>query len=385
MQKKIIALALAGAFITPLAMADVTIYGFISAAVEGASASNSNSNATYPGRARVQDQNSRIGFKGTEDLGNGLKTIWQVESSLKNFDQGGTNDKGEQATFATRNTFVGLSDSTLGTVRLGYYDSAYKRFTNVGANIMADTTADIMGSSSIAGRGEARLKNSIHYETPVWSGFQAGLSYGFDESTTQNPSTNTGRWSLGASYTNGGLKVGAAYDRQSDTSTKALTSTSGFSASTRTAGVNTTFWRLASSYKFDFGTMVAANYESASYGNIAGAGSSNLSQKDWTLAVSQTFGNATVALSYTKLGGLSNVSSTNSGDWGANQWVLGGTYNLSKQTQILAYATRLKNEANQNVNFANNAIYTSGVGSSTAALAAGNTLKAIGLGMKYSF
>ncbi|TDR79782.1 porin [Paludibacterium purpuratum] len=387
MNKKIIAVALAGAFVTPLAMADVTLYGVISASVEGVGTSAGSGTGVnlYANQTRVEDQNSRIGFKGMEDLGNGTSTIWQVESSLKNFEQGGTNDKGETATLGTRNTFIGLSDKTLGTVRMGYYDSVYKRYSNVGADLLPDATASIMGSSAIAGRGEARLQNSVHYDSPVWAGFQVGASYGFDEATTAT--NNRSRVSLGANYTNGPLKAAVAYDRQGSS---ALTVTGiggvgGNSSTVGTTGVDTNFARIAASYKFDFGTMIAANFERASYGNSAGAGNANLTQNGWTLTASQTFGNATIGVSYSKLGDLNNVTNGSPADYDAKQWVLSGTYNLSKQTQLAAYATRITNNAGQLVNFGNDPLYAVPGTTSPTKLSNGSTLHAIGAGIRYAF
>ena len=80
----------------------VTVYGVISASVESVGASGG-TGGTKSTTTRVTDNNSRIGFRGNEDLGNGVKAIWQVESSLRNFEQGGSTDWGQSATLATRN------------------------------------------------------------------------------------------------------------------------------------------------------------------------------------------------------------------------------------------------------------------------------------------
>ena len=61
---------------------------------------------------RVTSNSSLIGFQGAEDLGNGLKAIWQVESGLA-IDTGGGN-------FGTRDTFIGLTSPSMGTLQLGY-------------------------------------------------------------------------------------------------------------------------------------------------------------------------------------------------------------------------------------------------------------------------
>lgn len=82
MKKTLIALAVAT--LPAAAFADVTIYGQIKAGVENVDAGGVN-------KTNVDDMGSRIGFKGSEDLGNGLKAIWQVESG---FDIDGTNRQG---------------------------------------------------------------------------------------------------------------------------------------------------------------------------------------------------------------------------------------------------------------------------------------------------
>ncbi len=385
MKKKLIAVALTAGFTAPAAMADVTLYGFLQGGVESVKATGAAANGgnEYASRTRVSDQNSRLGFKGTEDLGNGTKAIWQIESSLRNFEQGGVNDVNQSATFGTRNTFVGLDNAELGTLRLGQYDSAYKVFTSKAAdNLMGDTTADTHGSSSIAGRGEARLKNSVHYTTPNWNGFQAGVSYGVDEDRAADANdasrkTKRDRWSLGAAYTLGTLVIAAGYDRQADSA--------GYGGSTKTNGKKTAYWQLASSYKFDFGTTIAASYEKGSYGNTAG---SDLKQSGYTVAVSQDIGAAVVGLSYNKLGNLSNAANPN--DYAAKQWVLGARYNLSKSTSLYGYYTQIKNNAAAKVNFANNPLVVKAAapnsdGSFNNNLSAGNKLTAIGAGLKIAF
>ena len=100
MNKKLIAAALAGAFVAPVAMADVQIYGFISAGVEHAKATGAAGNVAdkdqYEGRMRIANENSRIGFKGSEDLGNGLKAHWQVEQAIN------VDDSNSSSNWATR-------------------------------------------------------------------------------------------------------------------------------------------------------------------------------------------------------------------------------------------------------------------------------------------
>lgn len=370
MQKKTLAIALATLFALPVAAhADVVIYGFMAGSVDSAKATGTDTsktgkavdankkpvlNSEYGRTTRVNSDNSRIGFKGNEDLGNGLKAVWQVENSLSLYDNGGGN------TWAQRNSFVGLSDATLGTVLLGQYDSAYKRLTDNGQDLMVNTTAGNQGASQIFSRGEARYKNSISYTTPSWAGLVLGASVQADETDTGS----NDRWSVAGQYTLEGLKLGLGYDQQNNAA----------------AGVDTRkFTKLSASYKIA-DTLLIAGYEWARDDMAAG---SDLKQDDWTVGVQQNFGKASVRLSYGALGKRDGAA--NPDDYKASQWVLGGTYNLSKMTQAYAYATKIDNNSAASVNFQNNAIYTGKDKDGKDVLAAGNDPQAFGVGLRVNF
>src|SRR5687767_11285587 len=131
MKKKLMTLAVAAALGAPAAVlaqgTNVTIYGTLNADFERVEAKGTSQGiagnsvigaqpATSPefeGRQRVSSNSSNIGFRGTEDLGNGLKAIFQCESSTR-VDNGGDG-------FCTRNTHVGLSGNW-GTVFYGQWD-----------------------------------------------------------------------------------------------------------------------------------------------------------------------------------------------------------------------------------------------------------------------
>ncbi|WP_434628019.1 porin [Chromobacterium sp. CV08] len=392
MQKKNLAAIVASLFIVPVAAhADVTIYGFISGGIESAKATGSTT-SQYSSRTRVVDENSRIGFKGWESLGGGTKAIWQVESSLRNFEQGGTNDKAQSATFATRNTFVGIDNTDVGRFLIGQNDSAYKVFTGssnsaLGTDVFVNTTADNFSSSSVNSRGEARLANSIHWFSPNWAGFTLGGSWGVDEARVSG--NDSKRISLGLGYNWGGLNVATAWDRQYDLAVKANTNSYNTSSTNDPAvlslnsGKNVSFYSIAASYKFDFGTFIGGNYEWGTFDQVGGG---QVKQDDWLIALGQDFGPASVKLSYGQLGALKNVGAgVNGDDYKAKQWALGGYYNLSKSTQLLAYYTKITNNRLAKANFANNPIYDTGLGTKDASLTAGNSPQAFGVGMKVSF
>jgi predicted porin len=376
-QNNKLTLALAIALALPAAaQADATIYGFVSGGVESAKATG-NGSSEFKTTTRVVDNNSRIGFKGNEDLGNGLKAIWQLESSLRNFEQGGTNDKGQTATLATRNTFVGLQGSDWGTFLLGNYDSAYKRLTDVGLNVLGDTVADQTGGNGVVySRRYARLANSVHYTSPVWSGVQLGVSYGLDEArptASDGTRQNDYRLDLAANYTIGGLQLALGYDREGDK----LNAASSADGQQRIDG-----YKLAASYAFaSTGTLIGAGFERV---KIHNNGSPDTTQNDWLIALSQPLtGALTLKAGYAQLGKLDGASSPD--DFKAKQWLAGVTYDLSKRTQLYAYGTRIHNNRQQNADFPNNPVFSSGIGTAAAALAKGDNPQAFGVGMKTAF
>jgi len=153
-------------------------------------------------RQTVNVQNSYIGFRGERGLTNaygGLKGIWQIETAT-NFDLG-------TGTWGSRDSFVGLSSGSFGTVRLGNMDTVYKNYGDTlqmfgissGNFVSASNVLSqgVTGSSSNA-RFHERRTNSITYETPTFSGFTAGVMYGPDEAKTNQK--NAALWSYGVKY-----------------------------------------------------------------------------------------------------------------------------------------------------------------------------------------
>ncbi|HTM60613.1 MAG TPA: porin [Burkholderiales bacterium] len=152
-------------------------------------------------RQSVDVGNSYIGFRGERGLGNalgGLKAIWQIETAT-NFDVG-------TGTWASRDSFLGLSSRSFGTVRLGNMDTVYKSygdtFSMFGISSGNFVSASNLLSQSIASNRAARFHerrtNSIMYESPTFARFTAGVMYGPDEAKTS--SRNANLWSYGIKY-----------------------------------------------------------------------------------------------------------------------------------------------------------------------------------------
>ena len=118
MNKKLLVVAVAAAVAAPVtAIADVTIYGKLHMSLDYVMSDNQAASGQDKNNLNVSSNSSRIGFKGSEDLGGGLKGIWQVEQSV-NLDESGSQ-------WATRNSFLGVS-SGFGDLLLGRHDTPYK-------------------------------------------------------------------------------------------------------------------------------------------------------------------------------------------------------------------------------------------------------------------
>ena len=169
MQKKIIALAVAAAFTVPaMAYAEANVYGIMHLSVDvvddGAVTNSTSVN-------QLNSNRSRIGLKGSEDLGNGLSAIWQAEGTVAA--DTGTDGQGATGFSLDRNTFLGLASADMGTVLVGRHDTPYKIATR-SLDVFAYTQADTR-DSGVNGLGgmihhDLRLGNVIAYISPDFSG-----------------------------------------------------------------------------------------------------------------------------------------------------------------------------------------------------------------------
>ena len=178
MKKSLIALAVAGVFATPAfaASSNVDIYGKFRVSVDDYNNSIG---------IKFADDVSRIGIKGSEDLGGGLKAIYQYETTFgigaTAANVGGTASTDLLHTTAgglgtQRDTFVGLSGG-FGTVLAGRHDTPYKMVGS--ADQFADTALDaqhFIGQPGTSGYSrciiceDLRVSNAIAYVSPSFSG-----------------------------------------------------------------------------------------------------------------------------------------------------------------------------------------------------------------------
>ncbi|MBU0603862.1 MAG: porin [Gammaproteobacteria bacterium] len=217
MQKKLFALAVATvATASAMAQSNVTIYGVADAGVASGSAGANK----FSGVATGLLASSRLGFKGQEDLGNGLKAIFTYEFGTLNIDSGGNSNNGIDS---TRQSFVGLSNR-LGMLTLGRqyapgYPYAVKYNAYPGSIISPQYILAAAGGNTIGSVGDARWDNAVKYTMPTINGFGGELIYGLggkgktagDETSAQRSKDNN--IGLGLNYANGSLAVGYVYHR----------------------------------------------------------------------------------------------------------------------------------------------------------------------------
>ncbi len=181
MQKKLIALAVAGVMAAPMVAqaAGAEVYGQARMSV-GIVSNDATGTFTSGGeredsKISVTSHASRLGFKGSEDLG-GMTAVYQIEAAVDM-------DNGSDLTSGLRNTFVGVATGS-GTYVLGKHDTPYKAATGK-VDVFSDTHADfnaVMGGSEgalslVSADHDARADNVIAYISPDMSGFSVFAAY----------------------------------------------------------------------------------------------------------------------------------------------------------------------------------------------------------------
>lgn len=199
MKKSLIALAVLAASGATFAQSSVTLYGVADAVIhKDADKSTTLTSGGVSG--------SRIGFKGTEDLGGGLKASFKLE-------QGVSLTTGTAAGF-NREASVGLSGG-FGEVRVGRLSTAFDE--NAGAtNPVFDSV--LSPTNVFKGYITDRVNQGIYYSTPTFGGFSAAVSYNLEQvAGSQNV------LSLAANYATGPLTLGAVFQDEGDTADETQT------------------------------------------------------------------------------------------------------------------------------------------------------------------
>lgn len=375
MPKKIFALAIAGlASTAAFAQSNVTIYGVADASMDF---TNIGDTTTTSGKrvTKISSNQSRLGFKGTEDLGNGLKAVFQIETAY-NVDASTTG-----GTLNSRNTFVGLQGDSWGRIVFGQHDSPYKTATR-GWDSFGDHLGD---NRNIVAQGfisfDDRPANTVRYDSPDMNGFQFAAAYvaGAEAATTSGP-TKGNEWTLSGTYKVGAWTGALAYAKHdfgsAGSGTLAAPATFGFVGTgivpAPAANDSEKAWKLGVAYK-EGPVRLGVVYEDARF-DLAAVDSG---RKAWTIDGGYTFGSNEFVLAYTHANDLDNTSST-----GAKQWAIGLNHMTSKRTKLYAAYVKLTNDTNARYSLTGAGGNTTG---GTTAAATNADPSAFQFGIKHTF
>jgi len=352
MQKKIIALAIAGlASTAAFAQSNVTIYG-VADVFYGQARADGHKTSSVINSGGLSG--SRIGFKGVEDLGNGLKALFTLEYGLA-IDQN-TGITGDQANNAARQQFVGLTSNTLGTVLAGYLQTAGYDFA-CAANPIAGSPLDgytVVGAASLLSCSQAgRASNAVAYVSPTF----AGLSFAYNHARVTE--ANAYSLTVGASgtqrdsfanlaavsYANGPISAGVVYSK--------------IDAAATAVADNTREFGVRGAYDFGVAKLFAS-YQRKGTDGVAGV--TNQHDSKWQVSAAvPVMANGTAIAMYARNGLKNNAVEEDR----SSAITVAYTHALSKRTKLYAGYTHVSNDNNAAV--AAFGVYGNAAGTYTAA------------------
>lgn len=372
MKKRIIALSLAAMSSCAVAESNVTVYGNIDV---GVVYQNGKNGAVASGKSRRDlssaGSESYIGFKGVENIGNGLKAVFDLQYRFQPDNGGGLTQAGRK--------YVGLAGD-FGTVVVGYLDGLrygiygkYNPFGNYSIGNFASMTTQY-----------DRAQNALAYISPNFGGFTLILATATNTQGAEGslngvhtvggvPSTgNNGDdrlFSANLIYANGPLSVDLDYE---------TTTAVGYSDSrlyVLTTGASYDFGpvKVGAVYdiiKGDPNSLIGGNIDLGGF-NLGGLGADqSYDRRNWFVGVTVPVGNFSVLASY----GQVKDRTLNNAD--ADKWAVGVRYSMSKRTQLYADYAQIDNDSNAayTINAMGNSLGLSGTG-----------VKGFAMGIKHSF
>ena len=321
MHKQLITLALASiASGAAFAQSNVTVYGIVDVGYGYYSDGNADDVNSIHKIDGNQWKTTRFGFKGSENLGDGLSANFQLEASLLP----------DTATLGGRNSWVSLK-SGLGELKAGSFGSFH--------DDLLGATSVMFGNGTVAAplrvyvlttgsKESGDIRNAVAYYSPNWSGFQlkAAASTHGDTSTDDVVPTgltkDTGNervYAVAAHYANGPLVAGATYEMNKYQDYE--------NAPSIDSGNE---WHLAASYDFGVARLAGA-YGTTNYAQNPGV--TKDSRKQWQLGASTPIGSkGTLAVNYAR----AKIAYTNADDDKVSFWGIGYLHALSKRTSLYA-------------------------------------------------
>src|SRR3990172_1087018 len=211
---------------------NVTVYGQANVSYDMINTGTTSGTGSSAGisSSRVSSNSSRLGLKGSNELGSGWSALWQMEATAGT-DTGASGGAGtpagttmRSARLFDRNTYLGLSHEDWGKVLAGRHDTPYKMSTRR-LDVFADGIADnrsLMGTTVIGGvvteTFDVRVSNLIAYLSPNIGSFSVAVGYAnLAESNTNASQDNVSAFSLAGMYEQDPVYMSFAYEAHTTT------------------------------------------------------------------------------------------------------------------------------------------------------------------------
>lgn len=352
MKKTLLAAALLAGFAgVAQAETSVTLYGIIDTGLgyNKISGGPEGMNGSRFGMINGVQNGSRWGLRGSEDLGDGLRAVFQLESG---FDSG--NGKSAQGgRLFGRQATIGLASDSWGQLDFGRQTNiASKYFGSIDPFGAGFGQANIGAAFSAA--NTQRYDNMVMYQTPSFSGFQFGVGYSFNADDNNAAQTgwrtadNTRAITTGLRYVNGPLNVALSYDQLNASN----------NLPTGMTDATPRMYAIGGSYDFEVVKLALAYARTtdgwfAGQGVNTGSGSVSLGTNifadgfkanSYMVGLSAPIGGASKLFGSWQMVDPSN-DRINGADETMNIFSLGYTYDLSKRTNLYAYGSYAKNYA----------------------------------------
>lgn len=233
-KKTLAAVAVLGAFAGSAFAANVTMYGVVDTGLGFTSKDKGYGEEinTFDMRSG-QNSGARLGLKGEEDLGNGVKVGFVLENGFDTDD--GELGNGGRLFGREALLYVGGDFGELGMGRQGELASGNGRYGIFGSEVSPFSTgwSDIAGHKYVMGAGFDRMDNTITYKTPTFAGFNLLAQYSFDKNVKKDDDAKTGvqhgregsaetdrQYALGVSYAAGDLYLAGVVTQTNKQSVK---------------------------------------------------------------------------------------------------------------------------------------------------------------------
>jgi predicted porin len=364
MQKKLLAVAVAGALAPAAAMAQSTveIYGRANVgldhwqatgAADGGPAGNSND---YKGRVRVFDFGSRLGFRVNESLGGGMRAFVVMETGV-NIDSGSGNGQSGQPNastgfWASRDSYAGIGGDW-GDVRFGRQSPFYSNgiIMQAGSNYINQAMDSAFSFAGPLSQPSGRESNVVSYNTPTLGGFNASLSYGpgASEGSAYTGGAGQGKeqvYAITGRYSGGPFRAQFDYGTRKDVGN--------LKDQDRNA------WKIGGGWSYAPGSQISAIYGQVENKKIAtpvtftptggtaillAASGTNPKTNIWILNWEHMLGQWQFIAQYAHFDKIKNLT-TDPGNTDAQGYTLAAKYFLSKRTGLYASFNQIKNKEN---------------------------------------